>query len=357
LAIFRRSLAEAIGRIETDPRGALFQDFLRKGPYEGDEEELPPAALATRLSDGETRTVISYIYAQMVNTFQGAVTELLASAACQQVVQSLRQRGELPADAQLYVGDAVMATRLRASGYAKGADLHVLVPGEELTVAGVAEVKSYRLSRRRLDRQVAQHLARTAQGLRIGGVDWPAERIRLGVGSRGEVARITVVPAAWKLPRTYRFQTDGERRFLVTDPGVPPDAVDRLEREERGVWRITLRWSEEALAKAAYGMTFWYMEKVGEAVYDGAVPVEWADMTPAEAGRNAATMMLYYALIRCRPPREHQRAVALYNCYGFGYALGMSFRNADGKREMLWPQDLDEIRESGVTRHGARLAP
>ena len=40
-----------------------------------------------------------------------------------------------------------------------------------------------------------------------------------------------------------------------------------------------------------------------------------------------------------------QRAIALYNSYGFGYMLGMNFRNRAGKREMLWPQDLDEILE------------
>jgi hypothetical protein len=65
--------------------------------------------------------------------------------------------------------------------------------------------------------------------------------------------------------------------------------------------------------------------------------------------------MLYYAILRCRTPRENQRTIALYNTYGFGYALGMSFRNAEGRREMLWPQDLDEILQSGKTKHGCRI--
>ena len=78
-------------------------------------------------------------------------------------------------------------------------------------------------------------------------------------------------------------------------------------------------------------------------------------MTPAEASQNAAKMMLYYAILGCRTPRENQRAIALYNSYGFGYMLGMNFRNRDGKREMLWPQDLDEILQHGETKSGCRI--
>ena len=52
---------------------------------------------------------------------------------------------------------------------------------------------------------------------------------------------------------------------------------------------------------------------------------------------------------------EMQRAIALYNSYGFGYMLGMNFRNRAGKREMLWPQDLDEILEHGETKSGCRI--
>jgi len=120
-------------------------------------------------------------------------------------------------------------------------------------------------------------------------------------------------------------------------------------------WRVTLRWSREALDAAAYEMTFWFMEKVGEALYANGVPEEWKPMTPAEAGQNATKMMLYYAILRCRTNREKQRAIALYNAYGFGYALGMNFRNKTGHREMLWPQDLDEIAANGHNKDGCRI--
>lgn len=98
------------------------------------------------------------------------------------------------------------------------------------------------------------------------------------------------------------------------------------------------------------------MGKVGEALFaQRGVPREWSEMTPSEAGENAAKMMLYYAILRCQSARDQQRAIALYNSYGFGCALGMNFKNGQGKREMLWPQDLDEILSSGTTRSGCRI--
>ncbi|MEI7900944.1 MAG: hypothetical protein WCK89_11890 [bacterium] len=36
--------------------------------------------------------------------------------------------------------------------------------------------------------------------------------------------------------------------------------------------------------------------------------------------------------------------------------LGMNFRNPQGRREMLWPQDLDEIARDGQTANGCRIA-
>jgi len=48
--------------------------------------------------------------------------------------------------------------------------------------------------------------------------------------------------------------------------------------------------------------------------------------------------------------------MASYNTYGFSYALGMDFRNPEGRREMLWPQDLDEIAQDGQAANGCRIA-
>lgn len=67
--------------------------------------------------------------------------------------------------------------------------------------------------------------------------------------------------------------------------------------------------------------------------------------------------MLYFSILRAKTPHQFQRAVALYNVYGFGYALGTSFKDRNGGRAMLWPEDLHEILKTGSTKHGARLVP
>jgi len=114
------------------------------------------------------------------------------------------------------------------------------------------------------------------------------------------------------------------------------------------------------------------MEKVGEIIYTrkgdepDPKPKEWGEMTPAKAGRNALKMMLYYAIhpyaikenegaLSKADARMMQKAIALYNSYGFGYALGMNFRNKAGRREMLWPEDLDEIATNGHNKNGCRI--
>jgi hypothetical protein len=135
---------------------------------------------------------------------------------------------------------------------------------------------------------------------------------------------------------------------------------------------VELRWSREALASVAYEMTFWLMARIGEVIYQDGVPPGWSEMTPAEAGYNAAKEKLYFAIrpytvkaekskqpgapkLTRKEVLEMQRAIALYNSYGFGYVLGMNFKNRDRKREMLWPQDLEEILEFGETKTGCRI--
>ena len=97
------------------------------------------------------------------------------------------------------------------------------------------------------------------------------------------------------------------------------------------------------------------MGQVVEIVYSKSVPKGWEEMMPPEAGRNAAKMMIYYAILRCRSIQEKQRAIALYNSYGYGYALGMNYKNVKARREMLWIEDLDEILTAGKTKHGCIL--
>ena len=360
LFIFRRALAASIRDIESHHRGRLFQEFLLKGPYE-DIGEIPAGLAGQRLSDADSAAAITFIYSHMVNCFKGALTELLAARACLHLLRRLQQAGELPRNARLYVGDSVGICREMGKGFLKGADQHILIEehsygtAPRIAVGGVTEVKSYNRSASRLRKQLDQHLRRAKRGLRISGVDYPADRVNMGYGNDRRVVRIAVLPSKWKLPRSFRFEHSASGRVLHVDPGKPPRKDDQIMQSGDNDWRITLRWSTEALAEAAYEMTFWYMEKIGEVIYSTSMPKGWEKMSPAEAGRNAAKMMLYYAILRCRTIREEQRAIALYNSYGYGYALGMNYKSAEGRREMLWPQDLDEILSAGKTKSGCIL--
>jgi hypothetical protein len=359
LVIFRKTLAASIVDIETHPRGKLFQEFLLKGPYE-DSGEIPAEMVKQRLSDAETAKAIAFIFSHMVNCFKGAVTELLAAKPCAQLIKELQRNGTLPSKARLYIGDSVGVHRQSGKGILKGGDQHILIENcgpvgnASIAVAGVTEVKSYVPSHGRLRAQLDRHLLRVENGLRVDGVDYPRKKVSVGYGLGHRVFRISVVPSTWKLPTDFWFENMGTGRMLQVKL-AKPQRDDKITMVGNDEWCITLGWSKEALAQAAFEMTFWYMKKVGEVIYAESVPKTWNEMTPAEAGQNAVKMMLYYALLRCRSDREEQRAVALYNSYCFGYALGMNFRNVKGRREMLWPEDLDEILATGKTKHGCIL--
>jgi hypothetical protein len=374
LALFRQAIDDAIGQIAGDTRWNLFQRFLKHGPQDVEETVPKPE----RLTQAETATVISFLWGHAINSFQGAITELLATAPCTRILQTLQQEGRLPREARLYVGDVVLAVRWRGSRHAKGADLHLLaVSGESsappaLTVLGVGEVKSYFCREEVLQRQLTNHIARARLGLRICGKDYLPEAVQVGHGRRRDVVRIAVLPGCWLLPRGLRWRQEGKVRVPEVVPGSPPSHSDEIIRVSDTDWRVELRWSREALAAAAYEMTFWFMSKLGEIMYQDGVPPEWSEMTPAEAGYNAAKEKLYYAIrpyavkaeeskepgkpkLTRKEVLEMQRAIALYNSYGFGYMPGMNFRNRDGKREMLWPKDLDDILASGETKSGCKI--
>jgi hypothetical protein len=96
------------------------------------------------------------------------------------------------------------------------------------------------------------------------------------------------------------------------------------------------------------------MGVLGEMLWLQERPKGWEGQSPQEAGQNAAKMMLYYAILRARTAREESRAIALYNSYSFGYSLGANFVDRDGRRCMLWPEDLDEIAASAATASSGR---
>ena len=353
--IFRDAIAKAITNIEE--RAILLRRFLRYGPYEYDGDT-PLELEGCRLTDAETSKAITFIYSHVVNCFQGQLAELLAAGPCVQLVDELRTAGRLHPTSRLYIGDSVLCSRGSTRHYRKAADMHIISmgsgPHQESVVQGVVEVKSYSCSANRLRSQLARHIGRIQKNALVSIAE-NGVRFEVRTICAEKVFTIGVTPARWKIPRTFSIIKKDGKTLVDVDAPAPPKEDACVTEIEPGKWHIVLRWSQEALASVAYEMTFWYMEKLGEEVFAEHIPSTWNEMTPAEAGRNAAKMMLYYAIHRCLSHRVEQRAVALYNTYGFGYALGMNFRNAQGCRQMLWPQDLREIAEYGSTTNGCSM--
>lgn len=226
LAIFRLTIAASIRGIESHPKGRLFQDFLLKGPYEK-VRDMPTELIDQRLSDDQTASAIKFIYSHMVNCFKGAVTELLGAAACLRLMKQLKRDGDLPAEARLYVGDAVMVHRKSGIGTLKGADLHILIKDQNaaapsVTVAGVVEVKSGRKSAREMQKQLDRHILRPKRGLRVGSMDYSGTKVNVGYGTDSRILLITAQPSDWILPRTFRFETTEHGRLLHMEPILPP---------------------------------------------------------------------------------------------------------------------------------------
>lgn len=357
-ALFREAVAAASRAIESG-QGTLLQRLVEPGPYEG-LGEIPEELRDQRMSDEETATAIRFVYGHMVNCFKGRLAEMLAAGAAASWLAERRTRGDLPPDARIYAGDAVCPLILGRTSTRLGADLHLLRhrrvdDGEsKIEVLGVGEVKSFHAGQERLRRQLGRHLERARAGLRVMGRMYAPARVRFPAGRAGGPVRIGIVPSCWRLPRTFRIERNPRHR-PVMDPREPPHGQDQVEEVSPGEWRITLRWSEEALAEAGYRLTFRYMERVGETVYAQGVRKEWSEMTAAEAGTNAMTSALHYAIMRVRSLYEQQRAIALYNVYGFGYALGMNFVDARGCRERLSYEDLEELLGAGRTQSGCTV--
>ena len=199
-----------------------------------------------------------------------------------------------------------------------------------LKIHGVIEVKSMRLSKKKILGQIKNHISRLNGGVKLGGKIWPPDQI-----SFSNMLRIIVVPSTWKLSRKwYSVKTDQGRKIMLPEPSKPPIQT-RIEELQHNLWRIKLAWSRELLNQAAYEMTFWYMSQVGKHVYaKKTLPKGWEYMTGEEAGNNAIKMMLYYMPLRYISERQTRLAIKLYNVYSFGYPLG-----ADSK-DMLWPEDF-----------------
>lgn len=347
--IFRSEVAEAAHSISRGSRGALLRDFILKGPYPGGGA-IPATDRDRYLSDADVSRVVRYIHGSAINRFKGVLAELLAIRPLVDLASRLRP------EATVFVGDVLRTRQLRRSVWAKGADFH-LISEESCLLQAVGEVKSYDETLADMLTQLDRHIQRAHLGIRArGGHTAPKIQPRSGASA---AARIAVRPATWKLPRTFRFQTTESGRSLVVDRSSPPTDADSVQEVAAKTWLVTLRWSEEALAAAAYDLSFWYMAQVGRLAFEKlGVPREWAEMSPAEAGENAVRMCVHYAPLRAvlNPRRDLGRSTMLQNIYGFGYSLGGHFVDEIGRVESLFAKDLDEIlANGGRTNKGARL--
>jgi hypothetical protein len=344
--MFGHAIDSAIQVIER--RGELLRRFVFPGPYE-EEGSIPDDDVGRRLSDDDTERAVTMLYCHVVNSFKGQIAEILSLAPCAQLFEHLRSTGRIPENSLLYVGDAARPRSSR--GLRKGADLHMISRHRaEIQLEGVVEVKSFHRKPDQLAQQLHTHVQRARQGMSLRGEAFG--RIVPTIPAIGP-AEISVSLSNWPLSRGFHFEEQDGRSFLHFDPlpNIPEDIVSRIDDRR---WHIELGWSQEALCAEAYGLTFWYLTELGVDLFsDRGSP--WPEMTPKQAGINAATQSMFHAVNRSRSRRAEQRAIALYNVLGFGYSLGTSYKDKAGRRHMLWESDLRAMLHESATDREVRL--
>jgi hypothetical protein len=353
--VFKHSLDAAIKDIEDDPRGILFKRLIRYGPYFDTEPHAPTSDGKTVLSDPEWGKCVEFIFSYMINRFKGELAEVLSIQPCLKLVEKLEKENRLPGDIHVYWGNTIREySRIVGKKdkknpvwgrLTKGAD-GLLVENiyehetglvKKVKIHGIVEIKSMRVSRKKILEQIDRHARRLSGGLELLKNKFPGERVEI---VNPGLIKIMIIPSNWKLSREFHFEEDedGTKKMVFPEPEHP--GIDNEIKElEPGVFRITLSWSKEALEQAGYEMTYGYMAEVGQHVYsnqDKELPEAWKGMSPAEAGYNAIKQALYYMPLRGRflSKRKTRLAIRLYNVYSFGYPFGI------GSKKMLWPDDI-----------------
>lgn len=342
LAIFRRTVFDAIGA-----HTERLKNLLKDCDVAGSER-------AGAASAEDYYWAVRFAVSRAVTAIQGSLAELLALDPLIQLVDELKMARRIPRATQIWFGDSIMTPWSNGTTLAKAADVHLLVTSsarKRATLVGVAEVKSYRCSQKKVTGQLDSHLSRASRAMVTQSSG--RKSVRYSVRLVDKPLKIYVVPSSWRLSRHFRFRSRGNRRALIVSPPRPAAAAIAIENAP-DQWKIVLRWSNEALADAAFEIFLWCLGRLGEEVYSHR-PSPWTDMSPAEAGQNSVKMALYYAIGHISEPTTLSQAIKLYNVLGFGYALGSNFCGSDGRPVMLWPADLDEILSHGRTREGSYI--
>lgn len=353
--VFKQSLDAAIKDIEDDPRGPLFKRLIRYGPHTDTAPHTSTSDGKTILSDPEWGKCVEFIFSYMINRFKGELAELLGIQTCLELIEKLEKENRLPTDVHVYWGNAIREyVRILKKNdksspmwgrLAKGADgllvehtcNHESDSAQKVKIHGIVEIKSMRVSRRKILKQIDRHTRRLSGGLELLKTSFPGESVEI---ANPGLIKIMIVPSNWKLSREFHFEDhkDGTTTMVFPEP-VYPEINNEIEELEPGFFKITLAWSKEALEQAGYEMTYAYMAEVGEHVYlnpEKELPDAWKGMSPAEAGYNAIKRSLYYMPLRGRflSKRKTRLAIRLYNVYSFGYPIGID------SKKMLWPEDI-----------------
>jgi hypothetical protein len=348
--IVKASLNAVARDIADHKHRQLLERLFLHGPAPYYDPEKPRSDGKTQLSDPECGLCVEFIFSDMISRFKGELAELLAIGPVLELLGELIDAGRLPTTTRVYWGDVIRERRRITSAagsvswgsYAKGADgllvdqnhrEHANRKGKP-TVRGIVEVKSMSLSTPQIMAQIEKHISRLPGGLMLGGSEWSGNEIRIsGLAGSPQPIRILVVPSSWKVSRDWK-STDTR---IILPPYRDPPLPNQISQLAPDTWKVSLAWSAESLAEAAFGMTFWYLAQAGQHLSDhGALPRYLERMTPEEAGRNMVKQALYFLIVRPLKQRESRRAITLYNVYSFGYSGGID------SAELLAPEDFDQ---------------
>lgn len=356
-AIFRYCVEHSITDIQ-NKRRMLLRDFIVKGPYEKGGT-IPDELKEHRLTDEQTAEAVAFIHSYIVNSFKGRLAEILALKPTVEILFAEKDDKSRPVG--LWFGDTVRSPSTNSS-IKQSSDMHLLcITPEHVEVRALAEVKSYAKSRAAILRQVTHHIERLQLGITVDNICYSPEQVKFA-SPRPMV--ISIVPSKWKLSRQFRFFADNGRSFFETENTDLPMSADEKTKIGND-WHVTLRWSEEALASEGYALSFWYIEQLGQLLHGRGLFFD--DRDPATAAIERFKAQLFYAFLRAAKhpdwtpekrwlrSKAEQRAIAVSNCYAFGFALGTSFYNSRGTREMLFVEDLERILTTGTSKDGHRL--
>ena len=282
------------------------------------------------LPAGEVRETLEYLFSHLVSKYQGALGELFAARELGAWMSEQVGEGTLGGEVRLIAGNEILERSTDGTGaqWRKGADGLLVVPEEDadrLLIAGVIEIKSFPTTFAKLVPQIELHLRRLRHGVRLGERDLAGDQL---------------APTWWDGNQGWRVGGDDDwSKILRVAVSTKHASPRRVEASIAPSHYLQIPLSRATLAAVAFELTVRFLERVGAAAFAAGSP--WPEMSPEEASINAIKETLYHIIYEERAGSEHALWVAsrLYNVYGFGYQA------ADGRKEMMWPEEDDEDEE------------